>query len=330
MPAPRRAAKRVKYVESDDGEDDSSAPPPSDEEDSGSDFAAEDQDGDEEDEDEQDSDEDASSSSDEDVTPRKKKRGQAKAASSVTPTKRAKPGKAAKVDAVKSEDDDDDDGDDDESDGYVGGEIISSTKLVPAPSLRHQAGQLGRPVIDFMGKLAQPKYNDREWFHANERVWKWVKQDWDDFATHFLDRLMEEVDETVPWMPAKDLVYRIHRDVRFSNDKTPYKRTLMATFSRGGRKGPFAGYHVCVRAGGESGLHAGVWCPAPQHLNAIREHIKEETDEFKRFKEIIEDPTFVEVFGAPKPDPATKVKGSMWGRDELKVSRRGIERRDDI
>lgn len=29
--------------------------------------------------------------------------------------------------------------------------------------------------------------------------------------------LMEDGDDTLPFLPAKDLVYRIYRDVRFSN-----------------------------------------------------------------------------------------------------------------
>lgn len=86
---------------------------------------------------------------------------------------------------------------------------------------------------------------------------------------------MEEADDTIPWLPVKELVYRIHRDIRFSNDKTPFRKTLMATYSRGGRKGPFAGYHLCVRAKDETAMHAGIWCPPNEHLNAIREHISE-------------------------------------------------------
>ena len=32
-----------------------------------------------------------------------------------------------------------------------------------------------------------------------------------------------DVDETIPELPAKDVVFRIHRDIRFSKDPTPYK-----------------------------------------------------------------------------------------------------------
>jgi hypothetical protein len=48
-------------------------------------------------------------------------------------------------------------------------------------------------------------------------------------------------DAQLPPLPPKDVIHRIYRDVRFSNDKTPYKRSFSASFSRSGRKGIFAG-----------------------------------------------------------------------------------------
>lgn len=32
-----------------------------------------------------------------------------------------------------------------------------------------------------------------------------------------------DVDETIPELPAKDVIFRIYRDTRFSKDPTPYK-----------------------------------------------------------------------------------------------------------
>jgi len=32
-----------------------------------------------------------------------------------------------------------------------------------------------------------------------------------------------EVDDTIPELPFKDVNFRIYRDIRFSNDPTPYK-----------------------------------------------------------------------------------------------------------
>lgn len=52
--------------------------------------------------------------------------------------------------------------------------------------------------------------------------------------------MLVEVDPHIPHLPSKDVIHRIYRDVRFSNDKTPYKTGFSASFSRSGRKGIFA------------------------------------------------------------------------------------------
>lgn len=63
---------------------------------------------------------------------------------------------------------------------------------------------------------------------------------------------MSEKDPTIPELPIKDFIYRIYRDVRFSSDQTPYKPYFSVTWSRTGRKGPYAHYYLHVQPGGES------------------------------------------------------------------------------
>lgn len=50
--------------------------------------------------------------------------------------------------------------------------------------------------------------------------------------THFISSFVPlgaEADYSLPHLPAKDLIQRIYRDVRFSKDKTPYKTHLSAS-----------------------------------------------------------------------------------------------------
>jgi uncharacterized protein (DUF2461 family) len=92
-----------------------------------------------------------------------------------------------------------------------------------------------------------------------------------DFSS-FLECLTQkiiEVDDTIPELPVKDIVrctyefiivtlsdheqvFRIHRDVRFSKDQTPYKTAFSAAWSRTGRKGPYAAYYVQIKPNGGS------------------------------------------------------------------------------
>ena len=78
-------------------------------------------------------------------------------------------------------------------------------------------------------------HNDREWFTANRAVY-------DDRLKPTLGALIEALNAA---FAARDLplagdpkksVFRIHRDVRFSKDKKPYKTHVSATLTRDGLK----------------------------------------------------------------------------------------------
>lgn len=66
------------------------------------------------------------------------------------------------------------------------------------------------------------------------------RKEFKDFVEKMIPAV-SDIDDEVPPLPPRDLIYRIYRDVRFSNDKTPYKTFFCATFSRTGRKTMFAG-----------------------------------------------------------------------------------------
>lgn len=124
-----------------------------------------------------------------------------------------------------------------------------------------------------MRDLQDPRKNDREWFAAHKNVYDYVHQNWLDFTGTCLNEMIDKVDDTIAWMPAKDLVERIYRDVRFSNDKTPYKRYLSWCASRGGRKGNYGKYYMALSANGGSGLHVGLYEPSKEDLQAMRDQI---------------------------------------------------------
>lgn len=207
------------------------------------------------------------------------------------------------------------------------------TKLIGPPTTGHVArGELSPNMLKFLTDL-QPN-NDRDWFAKHDAVYRYVWKNFNEFAEAVLNDIMDNVDDTVPWLPTKDLVYRIYRDVRFSNDKTPYKSNFMASFSRGGRKGPFAGYHLLIKPDGRSFFAAGRWQPEREDLAVIRQHILVETPEAQQLKAVVKHPTFIKWYGPPKTDAKAKTakkskpqsqhhsgRSSLWGGDdELKVA----------
>lgn len=64
------------------------------------------------------------------------------------------------------------------------------------------------------------------------RAWK----DWISFVERTTETIIE-ADETIPELPAKDLIFRIYRDIRFSKNPTPYKvRQIHASNLLNGKK----------------------------------------------------------------------------------------------
>jgi uncharacterized protein (TIGR02453 family) len=96
-------------------------------------------------------------------------------------------------------------------------------------------------------------------------------------------------------LEAKSCVYRINRDIRFSNDKSPYKSHFGAFVVRGGKKNgdKFAGYYIHIEPG-NSIVAGGAYVPPAPWLNAIREKIDEEPE---RFVKIINNKDFKKYFG---------------------------------
>ncbi|KAJ1301227.1 hypothetical protein OPQ81_003636 [Rhizoctonia solani] len=226
-------------------------------------------------------------------------------------------GKGAKKEATSEED-----YESDESGPIVVGKVVQAPQTGRVPP-----GQISQNTFDFLLNLRDPEKNDREWFKLHEPVYRLAEKEWADFVDAWVTTLVE-IDDQIPPLPPKDVIHRIYRDMRFSNDKTPYKVHLSATTSRSGRKGIFAAYHISIRPGGGSMVAAGVWCPGKNELQSIRNVIKR--NHARRLRQVIAEPSFVKYFGAPKPLP-TKGKEpqrqSIFGaEDELKVAPAGVKK----
>ncbi|THU97551.1 hypothetical protein K435DRAFT_857497 [Dendrothele bispora CBS 962.96] len=216
-----------------------------------------------------------------------------------------------------------------------GQEIVG--EVVQAPkSGRVPPGQISQNTLDFLFQLTKPDCNDREWFKLHEPVYRLAEKEWKDFVEHFTEALIE-VDPHIPPLPPKDVIHRIYRDIRFSNDKTPYKRSFSASLSRSGRKGIFAGsgpigsnisvfssrHNSCIRPGGQNFIAAGSWCPGKNELATIRSNILRSS---RRLRQVISAPDFVKFFGPSKPKGNGERQNIFGMEDELKVAPKGVDK----
>lgn len=137
-------------------------------------------------------------------------------------------------------------------------------------------------VIGFLTGLRTN--NNREWFAANKKEYQAAQEEFNAFVAQLIDGI-SAFDDSVRGLAAKDCVFRIYRDVRFSKNKEPYKTHMGAFISPGGRNAGNAGYYFHVEPTsdgmiGSSILSAGIYMPAPAAVKSIREDIMYNGDEF--------------------------------------------------
>lgn len=137
-------------------------------------------------------------------------------------------------------------------------------------------------VIQFLRQLAA--HNDREWYAGHKAECKDVQARFGAFAETVAERL-SAIDPTVAGLTARDMTYRIYRDTRFSNDKTPYKTHMGAFICRGGKKSGYAGYYFQIGAEDNRAdfgsfhwdtqhvIAPGHYCIEPKALKILREDI---------------------------------------------------------
>ncbi len=144
-------------------------------------------------------------------------------------------------------------------------------------------------VLEFLTDLSAN--NNREWYNANKKRYEESREKIL-FITDVLINEIRKFDPEIPALAPKDCVFRIFRDVRFSNDKRPYKTNFGAFIAKGGRKSMHAGYYFHIDPEG-SFAGGGVYMPPAEPLKAIREYIAENGDEFR---DIIHDKNFKKIY----------------------------------
>lgn len=123
------------------------------------------------------------------------------------------------------------------------------------------------------------KHNDKSWFDENRAAYESAKKDVESFIQAVIDGI-GATDATIAGLRAKDCMFRINRDVRFSKNKSPYKTNFGASVNRGGKKSAFAGYYLHVEPG-ESFMGGGIWMPMPPVLARVRQEIDYNLPEFR-------------------------------------------------
>ncbi len=161
-------------------------------------------------------------------------------------------------------------------------------------------------IFQFLKELAAN--NNRDWFNAHRDRYETARSEFDDLLSVVISRI-SLFDDSVRGLEPRDCTYRIYRDTRFTEDKTPYKIHLGGYINAKGKKSFHSGYYLhlqpdnCMLAGGS-------YCLPPALLKALRQAVYDNMDEFRS---IVEDPDFSRYF-------------PVVGEDFLKTAPKGFPR----
>ena len=139
---------------------------------------------------------------------------------------------------------------------------------------------------------ALKRNNDREWFRERK----------DQYEAHLkapmtavIEQLATDFRSFAPELVATPKgIYRIYRDTRFSDDKTPLKTNIAASFPwRGLHRHEGAGLYIEV-APRWVWVGGGMYAPQTAQLAAVREHVAKNHE---RLRSIVESPGFRKAVG---------------------------------
>ncbi len=145
--------------------------------------------------------------------------------------------------------------------------------------------------LEFFKELAAN--NNKDWFDANRKRYETVVRD--PFKS-FVTELIREMAKSDPELDieARDAIFRINRDIRFSKDKTPYKLNNSAIISPEGRKDKNSP-GIYIEFGPEKlGFYGGIYMPSPAEVQKVRTYMLDHLDDLK---DVLADAGFQKSFG---------------------------------
>ncbi len=145
-------------------------------------------------------------------------------------------------------------------------------------------------ILSFFSVLAQN--NNRDWFQSHKSEYEKIKN----YLIYLAAGLIEGIthfDKEIGDLRPSDCLYRIHRDIRFKADKSPYKTFTGVYVVKGGKKSPYAGYYLHIEPG-NCFVGGGLYAPEKQILKSARMEI---FYNYPVFKAILKESDFAKYFG---------------------------------
>jgi uncharacterized protein (TIGR02453 family) len=160
---------------------------------------------------------------------------------------------------------------------------------------------LSESFVQFFNNLSEN--NNTAWFDANRKTYETVvKKPFEAFVQEMIARIAAHDPEVT--IPAKDAIFRINKDIRFSKDKTPYNTHVAANISKYGRKDKaYPGFYFQLSHTGAQ-VFGGAYMPEKETLEKIRGLIAGDLDGFGK---LIDGEAFKSQYGTLKGEAVKRI-----------------------
>jgi uncharacterized protein (TIGR02453 family) len=140
-----------------------------------------------------------------------------------------------------------------------------------------------RDLTQFLAELSEN--NNRAWFVMNKPRYDILRAEFLELVTQLIKDIAK-FDPAVAACDPKKALFRINRDIRFSNDKSPYKTHFSAAITASGLKKPSQGggpaYYFHIDQNGVLLVAGGEYMPPNDRLKAIRQAIADDPPGFTK------------------------------------------------
>lgn len=176
-----------------------------------------------------------------------------------------------------------------------------------------------KKIMSFLSGIAAN--NNRQWFLEHKAEYDIIRSDYEQGIEQVIARL-SNIDAEISHLKVKDCTYRFYRDIRFSPDKSPYKRHLGAYICAHGRKSLRGGYYFQLQPG-NCLIAIGCYHLPTNILTSCRNEIMANID---TWREAVENERFIQLFGRPNTGVWSESEASDkgFGLTALKTSPKGF------
>lgn len=146
-------------------------------------------------------------------------------------------------------------------------------------------------ILDYLECLSEN--NNREWYHAHKAEYKEANARFEALVQELMLRI-GKFDGSILPREAKELTFKLVRDTRFSNDKSPYNPAFRAHIGPQGKLPVPVGYYLMIKPGGQSFIGGGLFADVfKEAASMVRDYIAANGGEWEK---ILHAPDFQKAF----------------------------------